>query len=318
MPDSLLNSIGRGYSDLCAGLCAVSVAAQELQIWKEVDGIFTADPSKIESARLLPTVTSEEAAELTYYGSEVIHPLTIEQLGGANIPLRLKNVKNPEGHGTIIFPSRSATPTPSPGSSPSSSPNLSPTRSDTDMKRSVFMASNGYYGEDQRRRTPTAVTAEDSITIINVQSNGKTKPRGFIGKVAACLDRREVIVHLMCSSNQSLSFAVSYDGPDTEEDGIQRAVSDLEEVGQVTVTKHMSIISVVGHKLRNVVGVDGQIFSALATAQISVNLISQGASEISISFVVKAQDALRAMEMVHTNVMRIPSHGDSVGNLIKG
>lgn len=88
MPDSLISTVGRGYSDLCAALCAASVDAMELQIWKEVDvrkwitflsyitdvitqGIFTADPSKVKSARLLATVTSEEAAELTYYGSEV-------------------------------------------------------------------------------------------------------------------------------------------------------------------------------------------------------------------------------------------------------
>lgn len=71
MPDSLIYSVGRGYSDLCAALCAVALNADELQIWKEVDGIFTADPRKIKAARLLATVTSEEAAELTYYGSEV-------------------------------------------------------------------------------------------------------------------------------------------------------------------------------------------------------------------------------------------------------
>lgn len=71
MPDSLLRVVGRGYSDLCAAMCAVGVGATELQIWKEVDGIFTADPRKVSSARLLSTVTAEEAAELTYYGSEV-------------------------------------------------------------------------------------------------------------------------------------------------------------------------------------------------------------------------------------------------------
>ena len=70
-PESLLDSVGRGYSDLCAALCAISLSAIELQIWKEVDGVFSADPSKIPSARLLATVTSEEAGELTYYGSEV-------------------------------------------------------------------------------------------------------------------------------------------------------------------------------------------------------------------------------------------------------
>ena len=71
MPYSLLQSVGHGYSDLCAAMCAVGVGARELQIWKEVDGIFTADPTKIPTARLLPTVTPEEVVELTYFGSEV-------------------------------------------------------------------------------------------------------------------------------------------------------------------------------------------------------------------------------------------------------
>jgi aspartate kinase len=77
VPGSLLNTIGRGYTDLCAALLAVGLQAQELQIWKEVDGIFTADPRKVKGARLLPIITPEEAAELTYYGSEVIHPFTM-------------------------------------------------------------------------------------------------------------------------------------------------------------------------------------------------------------------------------------------------
>ena len=70
MPGSLLKSVGRGYSDLCASMCAVGIYASEVQVWKEVDGIFTADPRKVPSARLLATVTLEEASELTYYGSE--------------------------------------------------------------------------------------------------------------------------------------------------------------------------------------------------------------------------------------------------------
>ena len=71
MPHSILKSLGRGYSDVCASLCAVGLSAQDCSIWKEVDGIFTADPHQVPSARLLATVTPEEAAELTHYGSEV-------------------------------------------------------------------------------------------------------------------------------------------------------------------------------------------------------------------------------------------------------
>jgi aspartate kinase len=72
VPGSLLSAIGRGYTDLCAALLAVGLAAEELQIWKEVDGIFTADPRKVPTARLLSSITPEEAAELTFFGSEVL------------------------------------------------------------------------------------------------------------------------------------------------------------------------------------------------------------------------------------------------------
>jgi aspartate kinase len=83
MPGSLIKSVSRGYSDLCAALCAVALSAEKLQIWKEVDGIFTVDPRKIKAARLLAITTSEEASELTYYGSQVIHPLTFERVDAA-------------------------------------------------------------------------------------------------------------------------------------------------------------------------------------------------------------------------------------------
>lgn len=80
VPGSLLRQIGRGYTDLTAALLSVGLGASELQIWKEVDGIFTADPRKVSTARLIPIISPDEAAELTYYGSEVIHPFTMEQV----------------------------------------------------------------------------------------------------------------------------------------------------------------------------------------------------------------------------------------------
>ena len=80
VPGSLLRQVGRGYTDLCSALLAVGLEASELQIWKEVDGIFTADPRKVPTARLISIISPAEAAELTYYGSEVVHPFTMEQV----------------------------------------------------------------------------------------------------------------------------------------------------------------------------------------------------------------------------------------------
>ena len=80
VPGSLLRQVGRGYTDLLSALLAAGLDASELQIWKEVDGIFTADPRKVPTARLVPVISPDEAAELTYYGSEVVHPFTMEQV----------------------------------------------------------------------------------------------------------------------------------------------------------------------------------------------------------------------------------------------
>ena len=81
VPGSLLRQVGRGYTDLLAAILSAGLDAAELQIWKEVDGIFTADPRKVSTARLIPIISPDEAAELTYYGSEVVHPFSMEQVG---------------------------------------------------------------------------------------------------------------------------------------------------------------------------------------------------------------------------------------------
>ena len=78
MPGSLLSTVGRGYSDLLAALAAAAVPAQELWLWKEVDGVHTADPRLVPRARPLRRISMLEAAELTFYGSQVIHPLTMD------------------------------------------------------------------------------------------------------------------------------------------------------------------------------------------------------------------------------------------------
>lgn len=274
MPDSLIQSVGRGYSDLCAALCAVALNAKELQIWKEVDGIFTADPRKVKAARLLSTVTSEEAAELTYYGSEVIHPLTVEQIDTAGMLLRLKNVMNPQGDGTIIFPH-------------ASSQSAIPDTDTSTTAKAAFMTKHGYYGPNSSRRTPTAVTAKDGVCVLNIRSNGTAPPASFFSRITTILERHSITIDLISSSQQMLSLAVYY----ANSSSISDAIDELEALGSVSLVKNMSIVSVVGHKMRNMVGTASEIFSALARARVNIYLISQGASEINISYV-----ALRAID----------------------
>ncbi|CEG71409.1 Putative Aspartokinase [Rhizopus microsporus] len=291
VPGSLLNSIGRGYTDLCAALAAVGLQSQELQIWKEVDGIFTADPRKINTARLLPIITPEEAAELTYYGSEVIHPFTMEQVIRAEIPIRIKNVENPSGVGSIIFPDSlkrngSATPPPSP----------------------EVLAQNGYH-KDLSRKRPAAVTVKDKICVLNIQSNRKNVSHGFLAKIFTILDEHNIVVDLISTSQINVSMALSID---VTENSLSRALVELERLGTVDVIRDMAIVSLVGKQMKNMIGIAGEMFSSVAEAGVSLEMISQGASEINISCVVKEKHALSALKAIHQKLLDADPNLDTV------
>lgn len=274
---SLLQTIGRGYTDLTAALTATALSGTELQIWKEVDGIFTADPRKVPSARLLETVTLEEASELTFFGSEVLHPAVSEVVRQGGVRVRVLNVKFPEGKGTVIWPSVEGVVVEHvEGESGETTRSNSPANG--------FMAANGYYGASQSRRAPTALTSKDAIVLVNIQSSRQTKSHGFLAQVFNTLDQLNAVTDLITSSEQSVSLALSnIDNGEGVEVGIRKVVQALEKCGKVEVQRGMAIVSVIGHKMRNMVGIAGQIFSTLASGGVNIYLIGQGASEINIS-----------------------------------
>ncbi|KAG0198381.1 Aspartokinase [Mortierella sp. NVP41] len=286
VPGSLLTSIGRGYTDLAAALIAVGLDAEELQIWKEVDGIFTADPRKVKGARLLDMITPEEASELTYYGSEVIHPFTMEQVVRVQIPIRIKNVMNPNGAGTVIFPNQN------------SSRLFRATTPWSFLEQP--MADDRCPMGDGTRRQPTAVTVKENILVLTVHSNRKSLSHGFFAEVFGMLDRHRIAVDLISTSEVAVSMAME---GDVEGRSMKGLLSGLGNLGAVEVKKDLSIVSLVGREMKNMVGISGRMFSTMAHAGINVEMISQGSSEINISCVVSACHALDAMNAVHQELL---------------
>ncbi|CCF46901.1 aspartokinase [Colletotrichum higginsianum] len=280
VPGSLIDGdIGRGYTDLCAALCAVGLKADELQVWKEVDGIFTADPTKVPTARLLHSITPSEAAELTFYGSEVIHHLTMDQVIHASppIPIRIKNVKNPRGVGTIVVPDPVLTAGHQIQRSQPSDPSLI-----------------------QKPKRPTAVTIKDKISVINVHSNKRSISHGFFAKVFSILDSNQISVDLISTSEVHVSMAIH--AGNSEGSSFDKARLELEDCGDVSVLHDMAILSLVGAEMKNMIGIAGRMFSTLGEHNVNLEMISQGASEINISCVIDARDATRAMNILHTNL----------------
>jgi aspartate kinase len=95
-------TLGRGGSDYSAALVGAALEAEEIQIWTDVDGMLTADPRVVGSARLVPHLSFAEAAELAYFGAKVLHPSTIRPAVERNIPVRILNSWKPESPGTLI------------------------------------------------------------------------------------------------------------------------------------------------------------------------------------------------------------------------
>lgn len=98
-----ITTLGRGGSDYTASIIGFCIGAKEIQIWTDVDGMFTCDPRLVKNARPLPVVSFKEASELATFGARVLHPRTISPAISANIPVRVLNTFNPKGQGTFII-----------------------------------------------------------------------------------------------------------------------------------------------------------------------------------------------------------------------
>jgi aspartate kinase len=97
-----ITTVGRNGSDLTATLVAAAIEAEEAQIWSDTDGVMTADPSVVKTAQNIPTMHFDEAAELAYFGSRVLHPSTLLPAMEKGIPVRVLNTNRPEHPGTVI------------------------------------------------------------------------------------------------------------------------------------------------------------------------------------------------------------------------
>ncbi|MBR6193200.1 MAG: aspartate kinase [Treponema sp.] len=100
--NGIITTLGRGGSDLSATMIGAAMGAEEIQTWKDVDGIMTSDPRVVSDARPVPEVTYEEAQELAMFGAQVLHPRSMTPCRKTGTPVRVKNSYNIKSPGTII------------------------------------------------------------------------------------------------------------------------------------------------------------------------------------------------------------------------
>jgi aspartate kinase len=262
--DGILTTLGRGGSDYSAGILGAVLPADDVWIWTDVDGVMSADPRLAPNARTIPELTYREIAELAYYGAKVLHPKTIRPVIDAGVGLRICNTFNPQHPGTRLIPDST----------------------------------------DHRRGEVKAVTAIPRQRLITVEGRGMLGVPGVAARAFGAVASVGVSVPLItqASSEQSICFAVPSEASAGVLVALERVFADeLAEgdIDRVWATEDVEIITIVGSGMIHTPGIAGRVFTALGTQDVNVIAIAQGSSEVSISLVVNAADARKALTALH-------------------
>jgi aspartokinase/homoserine dehydrogenase 1 len=262
--------LGRNGSDFSGAIFAKLFKAQQLTIWTDVDGIYTADPARVRSAFVIESLSYKEALELAYFGAKVLHPQTIAPAVEANIPIYVKNSFNPAAPGTYI----SATPTPS--------AHLIKGLTSIDEISLINIEGTGMAGVSGIAARVFEILHQAGVSMILI-SQASSEHSICLAVANTNTDRA------LQALNQNLQFEI-----------------ERKQIETITADQTCSILAAVGNEMVGTTGVLGKICGALAKANVNIRAIVQGASERNISLVVKNKDLNRALQAVHTGLYLSP------------
>ncbi|MCX7622896.1 MAG: aspartate kinase, partial [Thermomicrobium sp.] len=228
-----------------------------------VDGVMTADPRLVPSARTLPAISFAEATELAYFGAKVIHPRTMQPAAERGIPIWIKNTFNPEHPGTRIGP-------------------------DTSTNGSVVKAITAIPGVSVITVEGSGFLGVADVTARVFETVGRTGVN--------------VYMVFQASSQHSLGFVVRRTDASKVLRALEREFElDLLKgrIARIWEEPGMAIVAVVGAGMRGTPGVAGRVFGTLGQHRINIVAIAQGSSELNISFVIREDEVARAVPAIH-------------------
>ncbi|MCC4799735.1 bifunctional aspartate kinase/homoserine dehydrogenase I [Enterovibrio norvegicus] len=261
-----LVTLGRNGSDYSAAVLAACARAECCEIWTDVDGVYSCDPRLVPDAKLLKSLSYQEAMELSYFGAKVLHPKTILPIARFHIPCLIKNTANPQGAGTLI-------------GIDNGEDNLAvkgiTTLSDLSMVNVSGPGMKGMVG--MAARVFGAMSAAGVSVVLITQSSSEYS-------ISFCIE----------SDDKALAERALHDSFELElKDGLLEPVDFTDDV---------AIVSLVGDAMRTAKGVASQFFTSLAEVNVNIVAIAQGSSERSISAVIPNNKVSEAVKACHENL----------------
>ena len=279
-------TLGRGGSDYTASIIASVSGANKLDIWTDVSGMFTANPTIVKQAISIDSLSYQEAMELSHFGAKVIFPPTIQPVMNKNIPVSIKNTFKPDNSGTEI----------------------------SNKNNSRFNIVKGI----SHIQGISLLTLEGSGMI---GSPGYSKKLFEILSVSNI----NIIMITQASSEHSICIGVKGEEREKakkiiDEEFYNEITNNI--IKPLKVERDLAIIALVGDKMKNHQGISGKMFSVLGYNNINVKAISQGASERNITAVIKKKDVKKALNTLHEkffekNIKQLNLFITGVGNVGK-
>ncbi len=265
-------TFSRGGSDVTGSIIAAGVKADLYENFTDVDGIFAAHPGIIHQPHSIPELTYREMRELAYAGFSVLHDEALLPAYRGKIPLVIKNTNNPDHPGTRI----------------------------------VLKHSNDEF--------PVVGIAGDSgFVSINMSKYLMNREVGFGRKVLQILEELNIGWEHMPTGIDDLSIILrSRQLTPIKEEEILRQLVQKAKVDHAEIEHDLSIIMIVGEKMKSHIGVTATATRALSENKINIQMMSQGSSEVSIMFVVnKDQEkaAIKALYNAFLEKVRKTKHG---------
>lgn len=255
-----ITTLGRGGSDLTCTLLGGALGLPEVQVWKDVDGVLTADPRVVQLARPVSELTFEEATELAFFGATVLHPLAMQPAADCNVGVRVKNSYNRGAPGTLISAGRDMA-----GS----------------LMTSIVMKSN--------------VTLVD---IVSTRMMGQFGFLAKVFKVFE--ENKisvDVVATSEVSVSLTLDPAKVWER-DLIAEELEGLMQDFDGIAKSHYRRGMAIISLICNVQRTSEILE-RTFRVLNREGVRVQMMSQGASKTNIALIVEDSEAKQALKALH-------------------
>ena len=255
----LVVTFPRGGSDITGAILAAGVSADVYENFTDVDSVYAAAPDIVPAARPIPVLTYREMRELAYAGFGVFHDEAIVPAVQAGIPINIRNTNRPEAPGTMII-----------------------------------------RGRQERPGEVVGIASSDGFCAVNVSKYLMNREIGFGRRLLQIVEEEGLSYEHAPSGIDNTSLILrEKDFDAAKEKRVVDRIRSTLGADDVTVERGLALVMIVGEGMHYTVGMASRATQALAGASVNIEMMNQGASEISMMFGVKSEDRRRAVKALY-------------------